>query len=88
MPGVLLAVQLPEDVHRAVARVDVEDSVHVGAPVDGVPAEGWGGRSSEKQVTTICHIKADVASLFLQDNPRNGKESIHLLALISDHRQF
>lgn len=44
MPGVFLAVQLPEDVHRAVAGVDVEHSVHVGAPVDGVPAgntEEW-----------------------------------------------
>lgn len=38
MPGVLLAVQLPQDVDRAVAGVHVEDSVHVGAPVDGVPA--------------------------------------------------
>lgn len=38
VPGVLLAVQLPQDVDRAVAGVHVEDSVHVGAPVDGVPA--------------------------------------------------
>lgn len=39
MPRVLLAVQLSEDVHRAVARMDVEHSVHVGAPIDGVPAQ-------------------------------------------------
>lgn len=39
VPGVLLAVQLPQDVHRAVARVDVEHSLHVGVPIDGVPAQ-------------------------------------------------
>lgn len=39
VPGVLLAVQLPQDVHRAVARVDVEHSLQVGVPIDGVPAQ-------------------------------------------------
>lgn len=39
MPRVFLAVQLSEDVHRPVARMDVEHSVHVGAPIDGVPAQ-------------------------------------------------
>lgn len=38
VPGVLLAVQLPQDVDRAITGVHVEDSVHVGPPVDGVPA--------------------------------------------------
>lgn len=66
MPGVLLAVQLAEDVQRAVAGVDVEHSVHVGAPVDGVPAEeGRGGRSQEEPVATAWHIKADRTSWFL-----------------------
>ena len=67
MPGVLLAVQLPEDVHRAVARMDVEHSVHVGAPVDGVPAgERPGGRGQED-------IKADTNSTFLlEENRKNA----------------
>lgn len=44
VPGVLLAVQLPQDVDRAVASVHIEDSVHVGTPVDGVPATHKGHR--------------------------------------------
>lgn len=54
MPGVLLAVQLPQDVDRAVAGVHVEDSVHVGAPVDGVPAAQHtrgGGEKNQKRRT-------------------------------------
>lgn len=39
VPGVLLPVQLPKDVHGPVACVDVEHSVHVGAPINGVPAQ-------------------------------------------------
>lgn len=51
VPGVFLAVQLTQDVHRAVARMDVEHSVHVGAPVDGVPAGER--RVGGEQVTAI-----------------------------------
>lgn len=45
MPGVLLAVQVPEDVHGPVACMDVEQSVHVGAAIDGVPAPNTRGIS-------------------------------------------
>lgn len=38
VPGVLLAVQLPQNVDRAVTGVHVEDMVHVSSPVNSVPA--------------------------------------------------
>lgn len=39
VPGVLFSVQLPEDEHWPVTWMDVEHSVHVGAPINGVPAQ-------------------------------------------------
>lgn len=39
VPGLLFSVQLPQDVHRPVSCVDVEHSVHVRLPIDGVPAQ-------------------------------------------------
>lgn len=69
MPGVLLAVQLPQDVDRAVAGVHVEDPVHVGASVEGVPAaqhtgggkksktENWGGVSIHYSIQYVYIVK-------------------------------
>lgn len=53
VPGVLLAVQLPQDVHRAVAHVDVEHSLHVGVPIDGVPAQR---RRRDQRVDRDLHL--------------------------------
>lgn len=46
MPGSLLSVQAFEQEHRSISRMDVEQAVHVSAPVDRVPvtrqtARGW-----------------------------------------------
>lgn len=57
VPGVFLAVQLAQHVHGAVPRVDVEHSVHVGAPVDGVPAGERQGH--QEQVATVFDLTLD-----------------------------
>lgn len=45
MPGSLLSVQTLEQEHGTVPWMDVEQMVHVSAPVDGVPATTDNGPS-------------------------------------------
>lgn len=52
MPGVLLPVQLPEDKHRPVSCMDVEHSVHVCAPINGVPAEN----THRERLLNACEV--------------------------------
>lgn len=54
VPRVLLPVQLPEDEHWPVACMDVEHSVHVGASIDGVPAQNTRGVNTQVFVKVCC----------------------------------
>lgn len=63
VPGVLLAVQLPQNVDRAVTGVHVKNSVHVGPSVNGVPAEG-GSRGGVRRVC-VCTPSIDLFSSLL-----------------------
>ena len=82
VPGVLLPVQLSKDVHGPVACVDVEHSVHVGASINGVPAQ----RHTEESVFPeqgILGTSTTVRQSRVQEAGRTRTSPAHFVRTLS-----